>query len=72
MPLDNLTDMLVFIRVADACSFTLAAERLGISRSAAGECVNRVGARLATRPRQRSTRSVSLAGDGAVLYQCAP
>ena len=26
MPLDNLTDLLVFIRVADACSFTLAAE----------------------------------------------
>ncbi|MFT1734135.1 helix-turn-helix domain-containing protein, partial [Vibrio cholerae] len=40
MPLDNLTDLLVFIRVADACSFTLAAERLGISRSAAGKCVN--------------------------------
>lgn len=67
MPLDNLTDLLVFIRVADACSFTLAAERLGISRSAAGKCVNRLEERLATRLLQRTTRSVSLTEDGAVF-----
>lgn len=71
MPLDNLTDLLVFIRVADACSFTLAAERLGISRSAAGKCVNRLEERLATRLLQRTTRSVSLTEDGAVFYEYA-
>ncbi len=71
MPLDNLTDLLVFIRVADACSFTLAAERLGISRSAAGKCVTRLEARLATRLLQRTTRSVSLTEDGAVFYEYA-
>jgi DNA-binding transcriptional LysR family regulator len=69
--LDNLTDLLVFIRVADACSFTLAAERLGISRSAAGKCVNRLEERLATRLLQRTTRSVSLTEDGAVFYEYA-
>ncbi|QVV78134.1 LysR family transcriptional regulator, partial [Serratia marcescens] len=71
MPLDNLTDLLVFIRVADACSFTLAAERLGISRSAAGKCVIRLEERLATRLLQRTTRSVSLTEDGAVFYEYA-
>ena len=61
----------MFIRVADACSFTLAAERLGISRSAAGKCVNRLEERLATRLLQRTTRSVSLTEDGAVFYEYA-
>ncbi|CAI0718423.1 D-malate degradation protein R [Serratia entomophila] len=71
MPLDNLTDLLVFVRVADACSFTLAAEKLGISRSLAGKCLNRLEERLATRLLHRTTRSVRLTEDGQVFYEHA-
>ncbi|EKF66542.1 hypothetical protein ALQ63_00879 [Serratia plymuthica] len=71
MPLDNLSDLLVFVRVADARSFTLAAERLGISRSSAGKSVNRLEERLATRLLHRTTRSVSLTEEGLVFYEHA-
>lgn len=71
MPLDNLSDLLVFVRVADARSFTLAAERLGISRSSTGKSVNRLEERLATRLLHRTTRSVSLTEEGLVFYEHA-
>lgn len=52
--MDRLDDMCVFIRVVDARSFTLAAERLGLSKSAVSrrmaDLENRLGARLLNRP----------------------
>lgn len=69
--LDHLGDVLTFVRVADAASFTLAAERLGISRSAVGKCVSRLEENLATRLIQRTTRSVRLTEEGKLFYEHA-
>ena len=40
--IDHIGDLRAFVRVADACNFTLAAERLGLTRSAVGKCVARL------------------------------
>ncbi len=69
--LDNLFDILVFVRVADARSFTLAAEKLAISRSAAGKCLNRLEQRLAIRLLHRTTRSVTMTEEGLIFYEHA-
>ena len=69
--LDHLGDVLTFVRVADAASFTLAAERLGVSRSAVGKCVSRLEENLATRLIHRTTRSVSLTEEGRLFYEHA-
>lgn len=69
--LDHLGDVLAFVRVADASSFTLAAERLGISRSAVGKCVSRLEENLSTRLIHRTTRSVSLTEEGRLFYEHA-
>ena len=69
--LDHLGDVLAFVRVADTSSFTLAAERLGISRSAVGKCVSRLEESLSTRLIHRTTRSVSLTGEGRLFYEHA-
>lgn len=71
MPFDHLSDILVFVRVADAHSFTMAAEKLGISRSAAGKCITRLEKCLTTRLIHRTTRSVSLTEEGQVFYEHA-
>ena len=42
--IDHIGDLRAFVRVADACNFTLAAERLGLTRSAVGKCVARLEA----------------------------
>ncbi|UEM18909.1 LysR family transcriptional regulator [Skermanella mucosa] len=70
--MDRLDDMCVFIRVVDARSFTLAAERLGLSKSAVSrrmaDLENRLGARLLN----RTTRSLSLTEVGRAFYdRCA-
>lgn len=69
--LDHLGDVRAFVRVADAASFTLAAERLGISRSAVGKCITRLEQSLATRLVHRTTRSVSLTEEGKLFYEHA-
>lgn len=69
--LENVRDVLAFVRVADSQSFTLAAERLGISRSAVGKCVARLEENLATRLVHRTTRSVSLTEEGRLFYEYA-
>ncbi|MCI1838682.1 MAG: LysR family transcriptional regulator, partial [Achromobacter ruhlandii] len=40
--IDHIGDVIAFVRVADAQSFTLASERLGLSRSAIGKCIARL------------------------------
>lgn len=69
--LDHLGDVLAFVRVADSQSFTLAAERLGLSRSAVGKCIMRLEGNLSTRLIQRTTRSVSLTEEGRLFYEHA-
>lgn len=69
--LDHIGDLLAFVRVADAQSFTAAAEKLGLSRSAIGKCINRLEQGLGARLLHRSTRSVSLSDDGRIFYEHA-
>ncbi|QRY70393.1 LysR family transcriptional regulator (plasmid) [Ensifer sp. PDNC004] len=69
--LDHLGDVRAFVRVADDQSFTLAAERLGLSRSAVGKCVARLEDNMVTRLIHRTTRSVSLTEEGRLFYEHA-
>lgn len=69
--LDHIGDVLAFVRVADAQSFTVAAERLGLSRSAIGKCIGRLEQSLGARLLHRSTRNVSLSDEGRLFYEHA-
>ncbi|CAB5517212.1 HTH-type transcriptional regulator DmlR [Achromobacter anxifer] len=69
--LDHIGDLLAFVRVADTQSFTAAAEKLGLSRSAMGKCIARLEQGLGARLLHRSTRSVSLSDEGRVFYEYA-
>ena len=65
--MDNLASMSVFIRAADARSFTDAGTQLGVSSSAIGKSIARLEERLGVRLFHRSTRSITLTPEG-VLY----
>jgi DNA-binding transcriptional LysR family regulator len=60
-------DIEVFVRVADAGSFTQAAAALGISKSHASRVVSELEDRLGARLLQRTTRKVGLTEVGAVF-----
>lgn len=61
---DHLAGISVFVEVARAGSFTAAAERLGMTKSAVSKAVSRLEERLGDRLFQRSTRRISLTGAG--------
>ncbi len=69
MTIERMKDIHAFVHVAEAKSFTAAAERMGMSRSAVGKSVTRLEDRLGVRLLQRTTRSVSLTGEGAVFHE---
>ena len=69
MALDRITDIIAFVRVADARSFTVAAEQLGLSRSAVGKCVTRLEDQLGVRLLHRTTRSVTPTDEGEAFYE---
>src|SRR6202035_1524212 len=69
MTIERIRDIHAFVHVAEAKSFTAAAERIGLSRSAVGKSVLRLEDRLSVRLLQRTTRSVSLTGEGAVFLE---
>ena len=69
MALDRITDIIAFVRVADARSFTTAAEQLGLSRSAMGKSVARLEDRLGVRLLHRTTRRVTPTDEGEVFYE---
>lgn len=69
--LDHFGDVLAFVRVADTSSFTHAAEKLGLTRSAVGKSIARLEENLATRLVHRTTRSVSLTEEGRLFYDHA-
>src|SRR4029079_14930958 len=56
MAIDRMKDISVFVHVAEAKSFTAAAERIGLSRSAVGKSIVRLEDRLGVRLLQRTTR----------------
>ena len=67
MQLDSFHLMGVFVRVASSRSFTLAADRLGITPSAASKAIARLEQKLGVRLIVRTTRSVRLTEEGEIL-----
>lgn len=69
---DPLAGVAVFVAAARAGSFTLAAERLGLTKSAVGKAVARLEQRLGFKLFHRTTRQSRLTADGeAYLAACA-
>lgn len=70
-PSERLNGIGVFVAVADAGSFTAAAERLHLTASAVGKAIARLEVRLGKRLFVRSTRRVTLTDEGeAYLRVC--
>ncbi|OTA20126.1 LysR family transcriptional regulator [Xenorhabdus beddingii] len=68
---DHLGGITAFVTTAQLGSFTAAAERLGLTKSAVGKSVGRLENRLGIKLFQRSTRRLSLTPDGeAFLISC--
>jgi DNA-binding transcriptional LysR family regulator len=68
LPTDTLQGVLTFVVAARAQSFTEAAERLGISKSAVGKSIARLEERLGAQLFHRSTRRISLTADGEAYF----
>lgn len=69
---DPFAGVAVFVAVARAGTFTLAAERLGLTKSAVGKTVTKLEERLGFRLFHRTTRLMRLTADGeAYLATCA-
>lgn len=66
--MENWNDIAIFVRVVEAGSFTAAAEKLGLSQSAASKSVTRLEERLGARLLNRSTRRISLTETGSALH----
>jgi DNA-binding transcriptional LysR family regulator len=67
--LDSLGALSVFVRAAEALSFTEAGRQLGLSSSAIGKAVARLEDRLGVRLFHRSTRSVALTEEGRMFLE---
>lgn len=71
MERDPLSGVTVFVYAARAGSFTLAAERLGITKSAVGKTIAKLEERLGFKLFHRTTRLLRLTADGeAYLTAC--
>lgn len=66
--IDELDGLRAFIAVAEARSFRAAGERLGVTRSAVSQAVQRLEDRLGAALLRRTTRSVSLTEAGESFY----
>jgi DNA-binding transcriptional LysR family regulator len=70
--MENLAGMAVFARVVEAKSFSGAARRLGVSKSAVSKQVAQLERSLKARLLNRTTRRISLTEVGAAFYEhCA-
>ncbi len=67
--MDRLTALQVFAQVVESGSFAKAAEKLGLSTSAASRHVAELEAHLQTRLLNRTTRRVSLTETGRAFYE---
>ncbi|WP_398309827.1 LysR family transcriptional regulator [Zoogloea sp.] len=67
--MDRLDGMAVFIRVAEAGSFTAVAEHLGLARSAVTRSIAALEAHLGVKLIARSTRSLKLTAEGEVYLE---
>ncbi|MGZ5198551.1 MAG: LysR family transcriptional regulator [Terriglobales bacterium] len=66
---NKLGGIAAFVTAAEAASFSVAAEQMGLSRSAVGKAVGRLEERLGVRLFQRTTRSLSLTEEGELFYE---
>ena len=69
--MDRFEALQTFIRVVDAGSFSLAAERMNTAKSAVSRRISDLETHLGTRLLNRTTRSLSLTESGRTLYQRA-
>lgn len=69
--MDRFDAMRAFIRVAEAGSFTKAAETLYMSKTSVTQLVQQLEARLRVKLLNRTTRKVNLTADGAAYYERA-
>lgn len=67
--MDSIGALRIFVRAAEARSFTAAGGQLGISSSAIGKAIARLEAELGARLFHRSTRSVTLTPEGAQFLE---
>ncbi len=66
---DQLNGIAAFVKAAQSASFALAAEQMGLSRSAVGKAVARLEERLGVQLFHRTTRSLRLTDEGALFYE---
>ncbi len=66
---DRLLGIVAFVQSAEAGSFAVAAERLGLTRSAIGKRIARLEQQLGVRLFHRSTRRQSLTEDGQAYFE---
>ena len=66
--MDRFLEMQTFTAVVDAGSFVKAADALGVSKAAVSRYVGDLEARLGVRLLHRTTRRLSLTGEGQVFY----
>jgi DNA-binding transcriptional LysR family regulator len=66
--IDRLDGVTTFVRVVEAGSFAIAAERMDMTRSAVGKAITRLEKRLGARLLNRTTRSQSLTEAGQAYY----
>ena len=69
--LSSLSGLAAFVVSVEAGGFAQAGRRLGMTPSAVGKGVARLEARLGVRLVQRTTRSIALTAEGALLYERA-
>lgn len=67
--MENLNSLSIFVKVAEHHSFSVAAERLGITPSGASRAIGRLEQKLGVKLLNRTTRSVSLTDDGMGFFQ---
>lgn len=66
---EHLKGITAFVQAADAGGFTLAAEKLGLSKSGIAKSVARLEERLGVRLFNRTTRRFSLTAEGQSFYE---
>ena len=70
-PLDQLSDLAVFVRVVETQGFSAAARAMGLTKSAVSKRVNRLEKQIGIRLLQRTTRAMSLTEAGRLLFDRA-
>ena len=67
----TIEELVAFRTVVDTGSITAAAEQLGHTVSAISRALSRLGQKLGTTPRRRTTRRLELTEEGAAFLQPA-